>query len=493
MSDESPATPPENPYSTLLAILGGGVALALIIFAIGFATRDSGGGGGGEGGGGSVPVSLTEFKIGGTLNVASGGTLAVSNDGTQVHNLTITGDGKTADLNGGDSEDLKVDVDPGTYEVFCSIPGHKEAGMVGTLTVTAGGGESASGATETTASEGDAGAAHGGSGSAKDYIAADNVMVNSFRPFVDQLTSGKPATQGKGAQDLEPTIAADGAKEWTITAAITDWEVEPGKVVKAWTFNGTVPGPTLRGEVGDRIRVKFINKLPEGLDIHMHGMILPNLMDGVSPVTQALIQPGQSGIYEYTVTEPGVAMYHPHAHGANSIPNGMWGNMIFSPAGGGGSSDWLIPRGKTISGVTVPADVQPVIDQQMVLNDAGVIGLSLNGKSFPGTAPYAMNTGDWALMHYYSEGLVIHTMHLHQFPQLVIARDGIPLDAPYWADTLNIGPGERWTVLFQANKPGAWVWHCHVLTHAETETRMIGMVTAIAVSDPSLGAATGSI
>jgi manganese oxidase len=73
-------------------------------------------------------------------------------------------------------------------------------------------------------------------------------------------------------------------------------------------------------------------------------------------------------------------------------------------------------------------------------------------------------------------------MHLHQFPQLVIARDGIPLDQPYWVDTLNVGPGERYTVLFQADKPGVWVWHCHILNHAETNDGMIGMVTAIAVS-----------
>ena len=95
---------------------------------------------------------------------------------------------------------------------------------------------------------------------------------------------------------------------------------------------------------------------------------------------------------------------------------------------------------------------------------------------------YAMQQGEWMLVNYYNEGLQYHPMHLHQFPQLVVARDGIPLDQPYYADTISVGPGERYTVLFQADKPGVWVWHCHILNHAEREEGMFGMVTAVAVT-----------
>ena len=119
----------------------------------------------------------------------------------------------------------------------------------------------------------------------------------------------------------------------------------------------------------------------------------------------------------------------------------------------------------------------------MVLNDAGVIGFSLNGKSFPATDPYALNTDDWIVVHYYNEGLTIHPMHMHQFPQLVYAKDGFPLDNPYFADTINVAPGERYSVLVHATDPGVWVWHCHILTHVERETGMFGMVTALIVED----------
>ena len=77
----------------------------------------------------------------------------------------------------------------------------------------------------------------------------------------------------------------------------------------------------------------------------------------------------------------------------------------------------------------------------MVLNDAGVIGLTLNGKSFPATAPIVANEGDWIQVTYYNEGLQVHPMHLHGFEQIVIAKDGEPLDHPYAADTILVGPG----------------------------------------------------
>jgi len=458
----------------MLVVIAGGLAMALVIFAIAFAVnRDGDGSGDGGSTAAAVPVSLSEFKITQPIEVTPGGTLAVTNDGSQVHNLVIEGDGRTADLAAGDSETLTVDVEPGEYEIYCSITGHRDSGMEGTLTVAADAG------LVTEAAGGGATAAHHGEDT--DWEAMDASMEESFTPFVEMVTSGEPNTEGLGGQDLEPTITADGYKEWTLTAEIVEWEVSPGETVEAWTYNGTVPGPTLRGEVGDKIRVRLVNKLPMGTDVHMHGMILPNEMDGVSPLTQDLVKPGEEFVYEYEVTEPAVAMYHPHHHGQMQVPNGMWGAMIFSPKGGGGSADYTVPRGRTISGVEIPADLQIAQEHNMVLNDAGVIGLSLNGKSFPATQPYAVKQGDWVLINYYNEGYTYHPMHLHQFPQLVVARDGIPLDQPYFADTITVGPGERYTVLFNASQPGVWVWHCHILNHAENEDGMFGMVTAVKV------------
>ena len=119
----------------------------------------------------------------------------------------------------------------------------------------------------------------------------------------------------------------------------------------------------------------------------------------------------------------------------------------------------------------------------MVLNDAGTIGLTLNGKSFPATEPYTLRVGQVLEVNYLNEGLMVHPMHLHQPVGWIIAKDGVPLDSPTPGDTILVAPGERYTVLYKAVEPGVWAWHCHILTHAETSTGMFGMVTALIVEE----------
>jgi FtsP/CotA-like multicopper oxidase with cupredoxin domain len=124
------------------------------------------------------------------------------------------------------------------------------------------------------------------------------------------------------------------------------------------------------------------------------------------------------------------------------------------------------------------------IDQEitMVLNDAGAIGMSLNGKSFPATQPYTMAVGEVLMVHYQNEGLMGHPMHLHQPVGWIVAKDGVPLDVPIPGDTIWVSPGERYTVLYRAELPGVWAWHCHILTHAEGPQGFWGMVTALIVT-----------
>lgn len=414
----------------------------------------------------TVNVTLTEFAIGGDLTAPSGQvTLDVSNDGSAVHNLVVRGtDLATADLAAGASAQLALgELPPGSYELLCTIPGHEAAGMTADLVITEPGTDA--GADTDAAAPGD----HDAMGhDAVDGDAADAVMIESMLAFPAE-------TEGVGNVPLEPEILPDGTKQFELTAAITPWEVAPGEVVDAWTYNGVVPAPQIKVDVGDRVRVIVNNETPMGTDVHWHGVTTPNDQDGVSPYTQEVISTGETFTYEFVTERPAIGMYHAHLHGQVSVVNGMFGSFIVG--------DNPIPRGDTVSGVTIPEDLVPAAELPMVLNDAGVIGLTLNGKSFPATAPVVVDEGDWVSVHYYNEGLTAHPMHLHQFPQLVYARDGIPLDEPYWADTINIAPGERYSVLFRADEPGTWAWHCHILTHAERDTGMFGMVTAVVVNE----------
>jgi manganese oxidase len=235
-----------------------------------------------------------------------------------------------------------------------------------------------------------------------------------------------------------------------------------------------VPGPQIRVDVGDQVRIVLHNELPMGTDLHLHGINVASDMDGVAPITQPLVESGESFTYEFVADETAVAMYHAHHHGQLQVPNGMLGTILVGRM--------PLPAGQTIGGHAIPADLAVAQELPLVLNDSGVIGYSLNGKSFPATAPIAATRGDWILVHYVNEGGQIHPMHLHQFDQVVVAKDGFPLDHPYLADTVNVAPGERYSVLVHLDEPGTWVWHCHILDHVERDTGMYGMVTAVVVS-----------
>jgi FtsP/CotA-like multicopper oxidase with cupredoxin domain len=402
----------------------------------------------------SAMVSEREFSID-PANVGVGGSLHVMNDGTVVHNLAVEDtDLKTSDLAVGASETLALSgLDAGSYTMFCTLPGHRESGMEAALTITEGGGSPTA---SPPASHDDT-----------DYEAMTAAMLDTMAKF-------PAATEGSGNTILDPTeVKADGTKVFDLTAEITDWERAPGDVVQAWTYNGVVPAPSIHLEVGDKAEFRLTNKLPIGTDLHLHGLNVDNEFDGVAPITQDLIAPGETFTYEYTADEVSVAMYHPHFHSQIGLPNGMFGTVFVGQI--------AIPRGQTIGGEAIPADLQVAQEFPMVLNDSGVIGYSLNGKSFPATAPITAKQGDWVLFHYFNEGTQIHPMHLHQFDQIVLAKDGFPLDNPYVADVVTVAPGERYSVLVKLDKPGAWVWHCHILPHVEDENGMFGMVTAVIV------------
>jgi FtsP/CotA-like multicopper oxidase with cupredoxin domain len=448
-------TEPANRHAGLLAVLGlaAVLALALSFTAVVLAAGDDGTATSGPEAA-ATHVALSEFAIEpATITAPADGTLHVANDGAATHNLAVVDQGLTTpDIPAGEAAELDLaGLAPGSYQVVCLIPGHEDAGMTADLEVVA---------------DGAAVATDHAAGEHVDYEALDQAMTETISQFPAE-------TEGAGNQELEPTVLDDGTKHFELTAAITPWEVAPGQVVDAWTYNGMVPGPQIHLEVGDRVEVELHNDLPMGTDLHLHGINVPNSMDGVAPVTQDLIPPGESFTYEFVADEVAVAMYHAHHHAQMTVPNGLLG-MVYV-------GDVPLPAGRTIGGQPVPADVEVSQEIPMVLNDAGVIGYSLNGKSFPATAPIVGQRGDWVLVHYANEGTQIHPMHLHQFDQIVVAKDGYPLDEPYVTDTLNIAPGERYTVLVQLEQRGTWVWHCHILPHVERETGMFGMVTAVVV------------
>jgi len=95
-----------------------------------------------------------------------------------------------------------------------------------------------------------------------------------------------------------------------------------------WCYNGTVPGPVLRGRQGGRLAVTVTNGLAEPTTVHWHGMRVPNAMDGVPYVTQSPIAPGAAFTYDIPLLDAGTYWYHPHFNSSAQVGRGLAGALI---------------------------------------------------------------------------------------------------------------------------------------------------------------------
>ena len=111
-------------------------------------------------------------------------------------------------------------------------------------------------------------------------------------------------------------------------ARVAQVEIAPGVKVNAWTYNGTIPGPTIRLEVGDRLIVHFTNNLPEPSTIHWHGIRVPIEMDGVPGYSQDPVEPGDTFTYDFVVPDAGIYWYHPHVMSASQVGFGLYGAFL---------------------------------------------------------------------------------------------------------------------------------------------------------------------
>jgi FtsP/CotA-like multicopper oxidase with cupredoxin domain len=268
-------------------------------------------------------------------------------------------------------------------------------------------------------------------------------------------------------------------RRFELTVQGTTWELLPGVETAAVTFNGTVPGPTIRVTEGDTVEVTVRNELDESTSIHWHGLHVPNDQDGVAGVTQAPIGPGETFTYRFVAPHAGTFMYH--AHGDRSreqIDAGLYAPLIIDPQGA--------------DAVAADAEYVLSIGNWMVGGEmAGMDGMSMeynyftiNGKSFPATETIDVAEGDLVRLRFLNPSQTIHPMHLHGTDMAVFAKDGEPLPSIQRLNTLSIDPGETYDVVFRADNPGSWVLHCHDLHHASNDgAEPGGLIVVINVGD----------
>jgi manganese oxidase len=272
-----------------------------------------------------------------------------------------------------------------------------------------------------------------------------------------------PAT-ARGDQPLEPRLE-DGVKVFELNTSVIRWNILDDEQVLAYTFNEQVPGPRIELTLGDRVRFIVTNNLPESTTVHWHGLILPNEMDGPAEITQEPIQPGESYTYEFTVRQTGTYFYHTHDHSDRQQTLGLYGALIIRPQN---------PADEPQADLEYTIQLQEWLEREGLTYPAMIMegGLpnyfTINGKAYPDTDTVTMRVGQTLKLRFIgSNNNFIHPMHVHGGPFEVVTRDGEILQdgARFLADTVNVGPGQRYDVIWTALEPGKWLVHCHIPHH----------------------------
>ena len=282
-----------------------------------------------------------------------------------------------------------------------------------------------------------------------------------------------------------PVVATGQTRRFDLDIREADWELLPGVSTRAVTFNGTVPGPTIRVTEGDTVEIAVTNSLDVATSVHWHGLHVPFAQDGVAGITQAPIEPGTTFTYRFMAPHAGTFMYHSHGdRSREQIDRGMYAPFIIDPAGGD----------------PVAADQEAILALQGWMVGDGMSEMegmeadpmsmeydyfTINGKAFPATTGLTVRQGELVRLRFINPSQTIHPMHLHGTDMAVFAKDGEPLALPQRLTTVTIAQGETYDVAFIADNPGTWLLHCHDLHHASNAgVEPGGLIMTITVVAP---------
>jgi FtsP/CotA-like multicopper oxidase with cupredoxin domain len=254
----------------------------------------------------------------------------------------------------------------------------------------------------------------------------------------------------------------DGVKEYRLVAEPVKREFAPGMVVNAWGYNGSTPGPTIEAVEGDKVRFYVTNKLPERTSVHWHGILLPNGQDGVSGLNQPHIEPGETYVYEFTLKQHGVFMYHPHSDEMTQMAVGMMGFFVIHPK---------VPQVPKVDRHFVvmlhewyvePGTATP---NPLVMTDFNMF--TFNSRVWPGTDPWVVKKGERVRFSFGNMSMDSHPIHVHGYAFEEVGTDGgdVPRSARRPETTVNVPVGATRTVELVANEEGDWAFHCHKSHH----------------------------
>ena len=263
------------------------------------------------------------------------------------------------------------------------------------------------------------------------------------------------------------TITNSSNKQITLITEDVEIDIAPGKRVKAWTFNGTVPGPTIRLAEGENLTIKYINKSPIPHTIHFHGNH-DDVNDGVIPQ----VIPGQTYLYNITGEPAGSLMYHCHAPPTSlHIRMGMYGALIVDP----------IDKHRI-----VPAKEFVMVMGEYSLKDQ--MGFDADYYIINGYAnqyvhnPLQINQDDLIRIYLINLGTTIPaSFHLHSTTFLTYPS-GLWDNLPIHSQTVSVAPGDASIVEAKWKYPGNYFFHSHGIQEEKGNMGQIKVVGQDALS-----------
>lgn len=269
-----------------------------------------------------APVTRIEVTVGGMsflpneIEVPHGNRLVIDfrNTGDQRHDLVVDNGVESGPVEPGGSATVDVGVVTEGMDIWCSMVGHRQMGMTMRVKVTGTGGE--------TLAEG--GHQHGDSSATSPRPGSD-LSSSLVLPTTAELMADPGADFTPVDASLKPA-SEETVHKVAITATELDMEISPGRIQRVWTFNGDVPGPVLRGKVGDTFEITLTNDGSMGHSIDFHA-------GDVSPdPNMRTIEPGESLTYIFEAKRAGIWMYHCSTMPMSlHIANGMYGAVIVDP------------------------------------------------------------------------------------------------------------------------------------------------------------------
>ncbi len=289
---------------------------------------------------------------------------------------------------------------------------------------------------------------------------------------------------------LFTTLAHAAPVEYDLEIAEQRWSPDAElRPVRAMTINGGIPGPTLRFREGDFARIRVHNHLKgEETSIHWHGLLLPNVQDGVPYVTTPPIQPGTVHTFEFELRHAGTYWYHSHT--GLQEQSGVYGSIVVEPRGGVAEradrdevivlSDWTLKqpnevmrtlmsgnewyefkKGSTqsVTGAIRAGEWKSFWEREksrmpaMDISDVAYDAFLANGKRE--TASAARN-GDTVRLRFINAGASTYFyLQSATGPLKIVAADGPPVK-PIRVNRLLVGMAETYDVLVNVPASGRW-------------------------------------